>query len=179
MERPLPPYAFVPTFWPHPVRDPQGHSHKNPLDYGLPPSEQDFRQHEGWQYVQRLLLNGFYWEAHEGLEHWWKQLPESDARRPYFQGLLHLAAAGVKARQGQPGGVHSHASKAEKRLEEADLRLNAEHQMRTSDPVFLGISLNMLRKEASRIALQSSRFHTESGAHLVLPVLALHWKVEG
>lgn len=173
MLRPLPPYAFVPTYWPHPVRDPRGHSHQQPQTFGPPPTEQDFQQHEGWAYVLLLLRSGYYWEAHEGLEHWWKQLPVTDGRRPFFQGLLHLAAAGVKARQGQPAGVHSHASKAEARLEEAQALSQTPAQSAEKEALLLGLSLRGLRLEASRVALQAAQFHTSTGHLPVLPVLSL------
>jgi hypothetical protein len=72
-----------------------------------------------------LFNHGYYWEAHEAWEGLWRAYPpNSDAAR-LLQGLIKLAAAGVKAREGRPRGVSRHAERARKLFaglpEETDL----------------------------------------------------------
>ena len=55
-----------------------------------------------------LFNHGYYWEAHEVWEGLWRTIDRSDPRSAFLQGLIHLAAAGVKVREGQPAGVRSH-----------------------------------------------------------------------
>lgn len=169
----FPPYAFVPGHFPHPVRDEAGHSFGSRRRYGAPPLELDFREHKEWRFVLDLLGRGYYWEAHEGLEDWWHQCEPQDWRRPLFQGLLHLAAAGVKVRQGQPGGVHSHALKAVKRLEESVLlRLELPIDgpipaLRESRLIFLGLPVMELVEAAHQVGLKAQVL---KAAHPLLPV---------
>ena len=112
--RALPPYAYVPGGGrPHPQRDPDGHSYgRGDAAFGPPPAEDGWCQHEGWLYALDLFNHGYYWEAHEGLEKWWRETAVGDPRRSLFQGLLRLAAAGVKAREQRPAGVRKHALRA-------------------------------------------------------------------
>lgn len=48
---------------------------------------------------------GCFWEAHECWETLWRREPKSAPRRRLLQGLIFLAAARVKARQGRPQGA--------------------------------------------------------------------------
>ncbi len=59
-----------------------------------------------------LFNNGYYWEAHEAWELLWRAAPRDSADALLLQGLIALAAAGVKVRQGQPIGVTRHAQRA-------------------------------------------------------------------
>lgn len=167
---PLPPYAFVPGHFPHPVRDPNGHHFGIRTNFGKPPSPLDWSVHPGYHAVLELLYRGFYWEAHEGLEDFWHQCTPEEWRRPFFQGLLHLAAAGVKVRQGQPGGVHSHASKAAARLEQAcALAASVDLPSQT----LLGLPMEPLTKAAHHIGLKAHVLKAQHPLLLVEAVLPL------
>jgi len=119
-DAPLPPYSYVPGGpWPHPIRDPAGHS------FGLseepaPPIDEDNWAASPW-YLRgvRLFNEGYYWEAHEAWERQWhaqgRRGPTADA----LKALIKLAAAGVKAREGQAHGVRIHAQRAAELFETA------------------------------------------------------------
>lgn len=59
-----------------------------------------------------LFDAGYYWEAHEAWERLWQAAPPDSAMRHRLQGLIALAAAGVKVRQGQAAGIVRHAQRA-------------------------------------------------------------------
>jgi len=59
-----------------------------------------------------LFNHGFYWEAHEAWESLWHVLGRRGSDADFLKALIKLAAAGVKAREGRPGGVVSHALRA-------------------------------------------------------------------
>jgi predicted metal-dependent hydrolase len=59
-----------------------------------------------------LFNNGYYWEAHEAWERLWQAAPRDSAHSQLLQGLIALAAAGVKVRQGQRIGLTRHAQRA-------------------------------------------------------------------
>lgn len=105
---PLPPYSYVTGRFPHPLRDPAGHS------FGVepepcPPPESE-RWHECLAYLRGLDLfnHGYYWEAHEAWEAAWHAAGRRGPVADFFKGLIKLAAAGVKAREGSLEGVRSH-----------------------------------------------------------------------
>lgn len=108
-EIPFPPYSFVPGQSPHPVRDPNGHS------YGKPEPSVDVSQ--PWQewtpylFGIDLFNHGYFWEAHEEWEAVWHALGRRGPKADYFKALVHLAAAGVKHKEGRPKGVESHLQK--------------------------------------------------------------------
>jgi hypothetical protein len=100
--RPFPPYAFVPGKFPHPITDPAGHS------YGATPiaGEDEFL------WAVDLFNHGYYWEAHEAWEAAWKEQGRRGREADFIKGLIKLAAAGVKAREGNAKGVARHARRA-------------------------------------------------------------------
>lgn len=125
-DAPFPPYAHVPGRTPHPFSDPRGHGHGGPV---VPPAPLDpARWHECPAYLYGLDLfnHGYYWEAHEVWEGLWRQAdgPAAD----FLKALIKLAAAGVKAREGRPPGVVTHARRA------------AELLRRVTGPAFLGLA---------------------------------------
>jgi hypothetical protein len=113
-DEPLPPYTYVPGKTPHPVSDPAGHS------FGVAPERPPTPDPERWwecrAYLRGIDLfnHGFYWEAHEAWEGLWHACGRKGTTADFLKGLIHLAAAGVKVRQGVPKGVVSHAARAEK-----------------------------------------------------------------
>jgi len=108
----FPPYAFVPGRFPHPVSDRAGHS------FGAKPHKAAPLDPANWQaspeYVRGIELfdHGYYWEAHEVWESLWHAAGRTGAIADFLKGLIALAAAGVKVREGKPAGVISHARRA-------------------------------------------------------------------
>lgn len=126
---PLPPYSYVPGHeLPHPVNDPAGHlygvQHEPPItpaELALLPSEPDscrralaatLAANSRWLYSLDLFNAGFYWEAHEVWESFWNALGRTTPEALFIQGLIHLAAAAVKIREGKPEGVRRHTQRA-------------------------------------------------------------------
>jgi predicted metal-dependent hydrolase len=60
-----------------------------------------------------LFNYGYYWEAHEVWEGLWKACGRRGLTADFLKGLIKLAAAGVKAREGRLQGVVRHAARAE------------------------------------------------------------------
>ena len=111
-EAPLPPYTFVPGRSPHPVSDPAGHM------YGKPTERPDALDPDCWEKCEAYLRGvdlfnfGYYWEAHETWEGLWRACGRRGPTADFLRGLIKLAAAGVKVREGVPEGVASHARRA-------------------------------------------------------------------
>ena len=109
----LPPYSYVPGGpWPHPTAAPQGHSWglaKTPVD---PILGDDWASSPAYLRGVALFNAGFYWEAHESWEALWHAHGRRGPTACVLQGLIKLAAAGVKVREQRPGGVRTHASRA-------------------------------------------------------------------
>jgi predicted metal-dependent hydrolase len=128
----LPPYSYVPGHdLPHPVNDPAGHlfaardsAHEPPISAtvlaDLPTTLHSRRRalaaalaaNSRWLYALDLYNAGFYWEAHEVWEGFWNALGRTTPEAQFVQGLIHLAAAAVKIREGKPVGVARHRKRA-------------------------------------------------------------------
>lgn len=109
----LPAYTYIPgTETPHPIRDPQGHSHKRK---GRPPkalAAETWADNRSYLLAIDLFNLGFYWESHEEWERLWRVSgPDSTAGR-FLKGLIKLSAAGVKVRENSIHGVRRHAASA-------------------------------------------------------------------
>lgn len=133
---PLPPYSYVPGHGlPHPVNDHAGHlygardtTHELPISprvlSSLPTEPNARRQalaaelaaNPRWRYAVDLFTEGFYWEAHEAWESFWHALGRTTPEAQFVQGLIHLAAACVKIREGKPQGVIRHTQRARELL---------------------------------------------------------------
>jgi len=130
---PLPPYSYVPGHGlPHPVNDPAGHlygvQHEPPItpaELAILPTEPATRRralaallaaNSRWLFALDLFNAGFYWEAHEVWESFWNALGRTTPEAPFIQGLIHLAAAAVKIREGKPAGVSRHTQRARELL---------------------------------------------------------------
>jgi hypothetical protein len=59
-----------------------------------------------------LFDAGYYWEAHEAWEGLWHAAGRRGPTAEVLKGLIKLAAAGVKVREGQEHGVRTHARRA-------------------------------------------------------------------
>ena len=109
-KRPLPSYAYVPRMHPHPVSEPTGHSYVDASQCIEPSKELSIKQHNDW--AIDLFNNGYYWESHEAWEAIWEALGRVGTQADFVKGLIKLAAAGVKAREGNTNGVQRHARRA-------------------------------------------------------------------
>lgn len=145
-ERPFPAYAFVPGQHPHPVTNPQGHSfgrietQPEPLDPLTPRSCSDFL------YGIDLFNAGFYWEAHETWERLWIAAGRTGTTADFLKGLIKLAAAGVKSREGLPTGVQRHAVRARQ------LFAHVATESKIGSRIYAGLRLDELDRSAARIA---------------------------
>ena len=100
MAEKFPPYSFVPGHWPHPTRDPDGHSHGEEPEVAEALVFEQWRQCEPYVRGIELFNAGYYWEAHEAWEDIWKAVGREGVVGELLQGLIKLAAVGVKIRQG-------------------------------------------------------------------------------
>jgi uncharacterized protein len=109
--RVFPPYTYVPGQAPHPIRDPAGHM------YGEAPAAAKLLVEEWWNCEEYLwgidLFNhGYYWEAHEAWEGLWHTAGRTGPVADFLKGLIKLAAAGVKTREGSLSGRQRHLRRA-------------------------------------------------------------------
>ncbi len=141
-ERPFPPYSYVTGHFPHPLRDPQGHS------FGHKPRPVATLEPDQWASSQDYLAaidlfnHGYYWEAHEAWEGLWHAAGRSGLLADFLKGLIKLAAAGVKAREGRTDGVKRHAQRAGELFAATRDRSNESRR-------FLGLDLDELVTAAS------------------------------
>jgi hypothetical protein len=113
MPEPLPPYAYVPGGpWPHPTRSPDGHRFGKPEAPAPPIVDDDWESSPAFLGGVELFNAGYYWEAHEAWESLWHTHGRRGPTAEVLQALIKLAAAGVKAREGRPPGVRTHAARA-------------------------------------------------------------------
>ena len=109
---PLPPYTFVPGRNPHPVSDPAGHMHGKTPERPAGPDPERWQECTAYLRGVDLFNYGYYWEAHEAWESLWRACGSKGPTADFLRGLIKLAAAGVKVREGVPRGVASHARRA-------------------------------------------------------------------
>ena len=143
----LPAYAFVPGRHPHPVSDVRGHSVGRVAapSPGLDPN--DPRGSRDYLYALDLFNAGFYWEAHEAWEGLWNAAGRAGHLADFLKGLIKLAAAGVKAREGQAVGVLRHAVRAGELFEIVQAGLAA------GQSIYAGLVMSDLIRMASQLEL--------------------------
>jgi len=109
---PLPPYAYVPGRFPHPTRDPGGHHFgaRLPSPRGFDPAR--WRDCGAFLAGVDLFNHGYYWEAHEAWETVWHAAGRRGAAGELLRGLIKLAGAGFKVREGRGAGVRRLAAGA-------------------------------------------------------------------
>ncbi len=156
-ELPLPPYSYVNGQFPHPIRDPAGHS------FGALPMSCDAPESDRWTncrpYLHGIDLfnHGYYWEAHEVWEGVWNAAGRRGAVADFMKGLIKLAAAGVKARERRLDGVRSHARRA------AELFSRVLDQLGPEQTLYFGLALGRLIEWADDVAGQSPKSHSPAG----------------
>jgi hypothetical protein len=135
---PLPPYSYVPGRFPHPVSDPAGHRFGKPVEKPPPLDPDYWEESRAYLYGIDLFNHGYYWEAHEAWEGLWHACGRLGPAADFLKGLIKLAAAGVKVREGKPHGVVSHSARAQELFWQIDQRLGGR------DARFLGLGLGEL-----------------------------------
>ena len=150
----LPPYAHVPGRTPHPVSDPRGHSFGHAPQTPAAPDADDWTNCRAYLRGLDLFNHGFYWEAHEEWESLWHACGRAGRTADFLKGLIKLAAAGVKVREGRPRGVAGHA------------RAAADRFRRRGDPDerCLGLPLGELARFAEAVADSPPTSHDPAAA---------------
>ncbi len=152
-EKEFPPYAYLPGRHPHPVRDPAGHSHEpNPGADEAVPGLDMFR----WGID--LFNHGYYWEAHEAWEPLWHAAKHDAQRRRFFKGLILLAAAGVKLREGKQIAAARHAARAAVHLRQIPREPGQRFQL------WIGVSPAQLATKAEAATASSAHSHASISA---------------
>ncbi|MBM3485597.1 MAG: DUF309 domain-containing protein [Alphaproteobacteria bacterium] len=105
---PFPAYAYRPGRTPHPTRDPAGHGR----DRGAAPDVTQGFASLAFRHGADLYHHGFFWEAHEMWEGLWHAAGRRGPEADIYRGLIRLAAAAFKAREGAWHGVARHAAAA-------------------------------------------------------------------
>ncbi len=111
-EMPWPPYSYVTGRFPHPTRDPAGHSFGHAPSKPSPIDPARVSDSRDYLWACDLFNYGYYWEAHEAWEGLWHAAGRKGISADFLKGLIKLAAAGVKVREGRPAGVRRHAARA-------------------------------------------------------------------
>ncbi len=111
-DEPFPPYAFVPGRSPHPESDPAGHSFGVPRGPVPPPDPERWADCRPYLFGLDLFNAGYPWESHVQWESLWLAAGRRGLMADFLKGLIKLAAAGVKEREGKSEGVKGHARRA-------------------------------------------------------------------
>lgn len=146
----FPPYTFIPGRTPHPISDPAGHLFGQPLQLPEPLDPVRWQENRAYLYGVDLFNYGYYWEAHEVWEGLWRAAGRTGLLAEFLKGLIKLAAAGVKVRQGQPQGVASHAAGAVSLFHDIAQQLGGEEAQ------YLGLGLRDLLAFTVQIERQAA-----------------------
>ena len=132
-DHPFPPYRHVPGTTPHPIRDPQGHSHGLEEDDSPVSLPADWRQTEDYLYGIDLYNFAYWWEAHEAWEGLWNKT-EDDCRL-FLQGLIQISASLIKYHMRQHRGLQSLSTNGRKKVDQVLTNLD--------DPtgMYMGVNL--------------------------------------
>jgi hypothetical protein len=109
---PLPPYTYVPGRSPHPNSDAAGHLYGHAPLQPSPLDDSNWSTHDVYLQAVDLFNHGYYWEAHEAWEAAWHAVGRVGPLADMLKGLIKLAAAGVKVREGRPAGIVAHTERA-------------------------------------------------------------------
>lgn len=140
-DEPLPRYSYVTGRFPHPTRDAAGHGFGHTP--GAVPRIAPDRWHDSRVYLWAcdLFNHGYYWEAHEVWESLWQAEGRTGIAADFLKGLIKLAAAGVKAREGRPAGVERHARRARELFQSVRTRVKSGN--------YLGLDVDRLLEIAA------------------------------
>jgi hypothetical protein len=108
-----------------------------------------------------LFNQGYYWEAHEVWEELWHACGRSGQTGTFLKGLIKLAAAGVKAREGKALGVRDHARRA------AELFQQTAGDSGGRDSRYLGLGLEDLIRWSLAVAARPPTRGADSSVQVV------------
>jgi hypothetical protein len=103
--RAFPAYRYVPGHFPHPTRDPDGHSYGREVSAPQIFDPDRWQDSESYLYGVDLFNNGYWWEAHEAWEACWIAVGRTSTAGLFLQGLIQIAAACLKKYQGHMDGA--------------------------------------------------------------------------
>lgn len=103
MTGPFPARAYLPGLGIRPAPEPIGDTPLDPADW---------RSCDAYVHGLALFDRGYYWEAHERWEALWILARRTGPVAELLRGLIQLAAAGVKLRQGRTAGAITLAERA-------------------------------------------------------------------
>ena len=170
--RPLPETTFISgRGQPHPSTTDSAEA-----ELPLPLEPQRPEASEALGYAIDLFHHGYYWEAHETWEALWNAAGRQGEVAELLKGLIKLAAAGVKVRQGMPDGVRSHTARAQGHFE--GLLQRGAGDM---DGRFCGFDLAALcgfAETAGELADDGEALKAEPGSVDVVPVFGQHLPFE-
>ena len=163
----LPPYTYVPGHWPHPVRDPGGHSYGAEAVTSPPLDLRQWRQCDRYREGIDLFNQGYYWEAHEAWEDVWKVMARGGSEAQILQGLIKVAASGIKIRQGYAKAARSLLTQSAGHFERVMEKQN--------DPVVGGLRLVVLERWCRdfRDDVGDIKGHPELAVEILFPALVL------
>jgi predicted metal-dependent hydrolase len=159
----------VPGHQTHPVSDPRGHS------FGQLPTQVAAPEPALWSQCQPYLRgidlfnHGYYWEAHEEWESLWHACGRQGATADFIKGLIQLAVAGVKIRQGLPESAQIHAKRA------FELFKGVAENTSPSHSAYMGLDLAELIELASDVAAKAKNClaHPDLPVEIVIPHVLL------
>jgi len=163
---PFPPYTYVPGQTPHPVSDPAGHMYGDETE----PAElqvDDWPRCHAYLRGIDLFNHGYYWESHEVWESLWHAAGRQGPIADFLKGLIKLAAAGVKTREGSENGRSRHSQRAAELFRSAGTALKADNVGREQ---IMGLSLDSLAIWSKQTA--ASEGVPSSANEQVCPVLS-------
>ncbi len=163
----LPAYAFIPaTGLPHPIRDPRGHSHGRKRVSPPALSIDNWSTHRNYLLGLDLFNYGYYWEAHEEWDRLLKSSGPDSLMGKFLKGLVKLAAAGVKVREGSIHGVRRHTASAGEVFADVAAEADQDH--------FCGLEFTILQFAADRAAQLNYKQKFESGKPVRVFPFVLH-----
>lgn len=138
------------------MTDSAGHSYGQVPHVAPPLDPARWEQSREFCHAARLFDAGYYWEAHEAWEALWMAAGRTGPDATALKGLIKLAAAGVKAREGNAAGVERHARRAAELLRLAGSELHGDHAH--SAKSWAGLDFEALAGAADRIASKPEQF---------------------
>ena len=167
----FPAYSYVPGKFPHPTGSPLGHSHAKAQS--RPEALDPVLWQECRQYLVGIDLfnHGYYWEAHEAWEALWHAAGRHGRIADFLKGLIALAAAGVKAREGRLAGVRGHALRAEAIFKALADSAAGPTELVPPKRAFLGLDLNLLLAASRELSDSPDRVlpRSEEAVVVVMP----------
>ncbi len=159
-EKTFPPYSYVPGLFPHPHSDALGHRFGAHLQAPAMFSAAQWPGCACYRLGVELFNAGYYWEAHEAWEKLWHAAGRRGLAATFLKGLIQLAVAGVKVRQGMPDSVRAHAARAAQLLREVAA---------VAGGTFMGLDPTALATGADAVAAQPPAGRAGAAVERVLP----------